>query len=140
MLQFALRAARAHVAPIRNQTVQSRGCEARKQAIRVARFGDLPQPGYGEEISIPGLPDNIKGTDVTKSDAKMANYKADLTRSEFESRALAIGLDERTGCGWEGYDLHERRREVYREGRRQIDRRNRRLISTILAATVKVST
>jgi|GEM_PF-3761463 len=34
---------------------------------------------------IPGLPDNIKGTDVTKSDATMPNYKADLTRSEFES-------------------------------------------------------
>ena len=32
---------------------------------------DLPQPGYGEEVSIPGLPDNIKGTDVTKSDATM---------------------------------------------------------------------
>ncbi len=46
---------------------------------------DLPRPGYGEEVPIPGLPDDIKGTDVTKPSARMPNYSSNLTRDEFES-------------------------------------------------------
>ena len=50
-----------------------RGRSQEKAESAVKPFGslesDLPQPGYGEEVSIPGLPENIKGTDVTKSDA-----------------------------------------------------------------------
>ena len=95
VLQFALRAARRMLRP--SETKPSNPEVVKPESKPFGSLDlDLPQPGYGEEISIPGLPDNIKGTDVTKSDAKMANYKADLTRSEFESRALAIGLDERT--------------------------------------------
>ena len=52
---------------------------------------DLPRPGYGEEVSIPGLPDDIKGTDETRPSATMPNYKSDLTRDEFESRLSELG-------------------------------------------------
>jgi hypothetical protein len=52
---------------------------------------DLPRPGYGEEVPIPGLPDNIKGIDTTDSGAGMANYKTDLTRPEFESQLSQLG-------------------------------------------------
>ena len=46
---------------------------------------DLPQPGKGEEVSVPGLPDTIRGTVTTDSGARMANYKLDMSRSEFEN-------------------------------------------------------
>jgi hypothetical protein len=53
---------------------------------------DLPQPGYGEEVSIPGLPDDvIKGIDVTKPRATMPNYEVDLSRSAFESELSQLG-------------------------------------------------
>ena len=53
---------------------------------------DLPQPGYGEEVSIPGLPDDvINGIDVTKPRATMPNYEVDLSRSEFESELSQLG-------------------------------------------------
>jgi hypothetical protein len=52
---------------------------------------DLPQPGFGKEVSIPGLPDTVKGVDVTKNGATMPNYKTDLSRSEFESQLSQLG-------------------------------------------------
>lgn len=52
---------------------------------------DLPRPGYGEKVSIPGLPDDIKGTDVTEPGARMANYKLDMSRSEFENELSELG-------------------------------------------------
>ncbi|MGA9488122.1 MAG: hypothetical protein WBV25_13780 [Methylocella sp.] len=52
---------------------------------------DLPRPGYGQEVSIPGLPDTVKGVDVTKNAATMPNYKTDLSRSEFESQLSQLG-------------------------------------------------
>jgi hypothetical protein len=52
---------------------------------------DLPQPGFGKEVSIPGLPDTVKGIDVTKNGATMPNYKTDLSRSEFESQLSQLG-------------------------------------------------
>ncbi|MGH6836363.1 MAG: hypothetical protein ACREC9_12645 [Methylocella sp.] len=55
---------------------------------------DLPRPGYGEEVSIPGLPDTIEGTDITEPRARMPNYEVDLSRSEFESELLELGWTE----------------------------------------------
>ena len=52
---------------------------------------DLPQPGFGKEVSIPGLPDTVKGVDVTKNGATMPNYKTDLSRSEFELQLSQLG-------------------------------------------------
>jgi hypothetical protein len=52
---------------------------------------DLPRPGYGKEVSIPGLPNDITGTDVTKPRAREPNYETDLTRPEFESILSKLG-------------------------------------------------
>jgi hypothetical protein len=52
---------------------------------------DLPRPGIGQDVSIPGLPDTIKGVDTTKPSATMANYKVDLSRAEFESELSQLG-------------------------------------------------
>jgi hypothetical protein len=72
-----------------------RGRSQEKAESAVKPFGslesDLPQPGYGEEVSIPGLPDTIKGTDTTDRSAGMANYDTDLSRSEFESELSQLG-------------------------------------------------
>ncbi|MGH6839986.1 MAG: hypothetical protein ACREDT_14555, partial [Methylocella sp.] len=55
---------------------------------------DLPRPGYGEEVSIPGLPDSIKGIDTTDLRARMPNYKLDMSLSEFEDELLQLGWTE----------------------------------------------
>lgn len=52
----------------------------------------LSRPGKGKPVNIPGLPTNIKGVDNTKRRASAADYKTNLTRSEFEAK-----LNER---GW----------------------------------------
>jgi hypothetical protein len=63
-----------------------RGRSQEKAESAVKPFGslesDLPRPGFGEEVSIPGLPDDIKAIDTTKTD---------LTRSEFESELSQLG-------------------------------------------------
>jgi len=61
------------------------------QLLRRQYLAALARPGYGEEISIPGLPDDVKGTDVTRPGARMANYESDLTRDEFESLLSELG-------------------------------------------------
>lgn len=64
-------------------------------ASQIKPFGtieaDLPRPGYGKEVSIPGLPENVRATDSTNPYATMPNYKTDLTRSEFESILSKLG-------------------------------------------------
>jgi hypothetical protein len=88
--------------------LQGRSQEKAESAVKP--FGslesDLPQPGYGEEVSIPGLPDNIKGTDVTKSDATIPNYKTDLTRSEFESELSRLEPVSKGCCTRDGCMIH----------------------------------
>jgi hypothetical protein len=72
-----------------------RGRSQEKAESAVKPFGslesDLPQPGYGEEVAIPGLPDDIKGIDTTRRSAGMPNYEVDLSRSEFESELSRLG-------------------------------------------------
>ena len=52
-------------------------------------FGSLEEvlhsTGEGEEVSVPGLTDTIRGTVTTDSRARMANYKLDMSRSEFQN-------------------------------------------------------
>jgi uncharacterized Zn-binding protein involved in type VI secretion len=55
---------------------------------------DLPRPGRGEEVSIPGLPDGVRAKDVTQRRARMPNYESDLTRTEFESKLVESGWEE----------------------------------------------
>jgi hypothetical protein len=59
-----------------------------------SRESDLPRPGYGEEVSIPGLPDDIKRIDTTDPRARMANYEVDLSQSEFESELSQLGWEK----------------------------------------------
>jgi hypothetical protein len=72
-----------------------RGRSQEKAKSAVKPFGslesDLLQPGYGEEVSIPGLPDDIKGIDTTDRGAGTANYDTYLSRSEFESELSRLG-------------------------------------------------
>ena len=79
-------------------TIYSNGCGSgakRRPNSAVKPFGslesDLPRPGFGEEVSIPGLPDDIKGIDTTDRGARMPNYDNYLTRSEFESELSQLG-------------------------------------------------
>ncbi|MGB7045889.1 MAG: hypothetical protein WBD65_13580 [Methylocella sp.] len=67
--------------------------EEKKPAVKPFESveSDLPRPGYGKEVSIPGLPDDIKGIDTTKPHAGMANYDVDLSQSEFESELSQLG-------------------------------------------------
>ena len=51
---------------------------------------DLPRPGKGDEVSMPGLPDSVKGIDTTNPTAGMANYKLDMSRSEFEDELFHV--------------------------------------------------
>ncbi len=44
----------------------------------------LPRPGRGEPVDIPELP-GVRGEDITKPSARMANYESELTREEFET-------------------------------------------------------
>ena len=64
------------------------GPRLRRNPEVVKPFGslekDLLQPGKGQEVSVPGLP-NIRGTDTTDIGARMANYELDMSRSEFEN-------------------------------------------------------
>jgi len=55
---------------------------------------DLPQRGFGRKFPFQACPIR-QGVDVTKNGANDANYKTDLSRSEFESQLSAIGLGER---------------------------------------------
>jgi hypothetical protein len=77
-----------------------RGRSQEKAESSVKPFGslesDLPQPGFGEEVSIPGLPDDIKGIDTTDRGAGMANYDTYLTRSEFESELSQLGWTKKS--------------------------------------------
>ncbi|MGB6175573.1 MAG: hypothetical protein WBF43_04370, partial [Methylocella sp.] len=72
-----------------------RGRSQEKAESAVKPFGsldsDLPRPGFGEEVSIPGLPDDIKGIDTTDRGAGMVNYDTYLSRSEFESELSQLG-------------------------------------------------
>jgi len=61
---------------------------------------DLPRPGKGKEISIPGLPDSIKGIDTTDAGTGMPNYKVDLSRSEFESLLTEQGWTKEPTEDW----------------------------------------
>ena len=65
---------------------------------RIKPFGalesDLPRPGYGKGVSIPGLPDDIKGIDITASRAGMPNYQVDLTQSQFENLLSNSGWEK----------------------------------------------
>ncbi len=80
-----------------------RGRSQEKAESAVKPFGslesDLPQPGFGEEVSIPGLPDDIKGIDTTDPGAGMVNYDTYLTRSEFESELSRLGWTKESSLG-----------------------------------------